>query len=326
MKVAFFSTQSYDRDYFNRFNTGHGIVYFDAPLNEQTVNLAAGSNAICAFVNDTINEEVIAQLAALGVQLIAMRCAGYNNVNIPAARAAKLKVVRVPAYSPHAVAEHALALILALNRKTHKAYNRVREGNFSLDRLTGFDIYGKTAGVVGTGKIGQCFCEIMLGLGCNVLAFDLIADRDLEAKGVRYVPLIDILQQADIVSLHCPLTEQTRHIINPETLAMMKNGAMLINTSRGALIDTVAVIEALRSGKLGYLGLDVYEQEEKLFFYNHNEEVIQDDIIMRLMSFPNVLITAHQGFFTEEALTQIAKTTLRSLSDFDNKLALVNEV
>ncbi len=326
MKIAFFSTQSYDRDYFNRFNTGHDIVYFDAPLNEQTVNLAAGSNAICAFVNDTINEEVIRQLVALGVQLIAMRCAGYNNVSIPAARAAKLKVVRVPAYSPHAVAEHALALILALNRKTHKAYNRVREGNFSLDRLTGFDIYGKTAGVIGTGKIGQCFCEIMQGLGCNVLAFDLIANRDLEAKGIHYVPLIDILQQADIVSLHCPLTEQTRHIINPETLAMMKNGAMLINTSRGALIDTVAVIEALRSGKLGYLGLDVYEQEEKLFFYNHNEEVIQDDIIMRLMSFPNVLITAHQGFFTEEALTQIAKTTLQSLSDFDNKLALLNEV
>lgn len=326
MKIAFFSTQSYDREFFNRYNREHEIVYYEAPLNEQTVNLATGADAICAFVNDAINEEVIIQLASLGVKLIAMRCAGYNNVNVSCARRLNIKIVRVPAYSPHAVAEHALALILTLNRKTHKAYNRVREGNFSLDRLTGFDLYGKTVGVIGTGKIGYCFCEIMRGLGCRVLAFDLIANKELETKGVEFAPLMDLLEHADIVSLHCPLTEQTRHIINSETLAMMKNGAMLINTSRGALIDTIAVIEALRSSRLGYLGLDVYEQEEKLFFYNHNEEIIQDDVIMRLMSFPNVLITSHQGFFTDEALTQIANTTIQSISDFEKERPLSNEI
>jgi D-lactate dehydrogenase len=317
MKIAFFSAQSYDRVFFNRYNTTQEIIYFEAPLDEQTVNLAAGCNAICVFVNDKINAVIINRLASLGIKIIALRCAGYNNIDLPAASNKNIQVVRVPAYSPHAVAEHAVALLLSLNRKTHKAYNRVREGNFSLDKLTGFDLFGKTVGVIGTGKIGHCFCDIMLGFGCTMLAFDLIANKELEAKGVSFLPLLEVLEQSSVISLHCPLTEQTKHIINEETLAHMKKGAMLINTSRGALIDTKAATEALKTGQLGYLGIDVYEQEEHLFFHNLSEEVIQDDVIMRLMGFPNVLITAHQGFFTEEALTQIAQTTLANIDDFE---------
>lgn len=326
MKIAFFSTQSYDRSYFNRYNTGHELVFFEAPLNEQTVNLATGFTAVCAFVNDQLNAAVIAQLAAQGIRLIALRCAGYNNVDLAAASTHNIPVVRVPAYSPHAVAEHAVALILTLNRKTHKAYNRVREGNFSLERLTGFDLYGKTVGVIGTGKIGQVFAAIMQGFGCRVVAFDVIANKDMEAQGVDYLPLVKLLPQCDIISLHCPLNEQTKHIINAQTLGMMKDGAMLINTSRGALIDTRAAIEALKTGKLGYLGIDVYEQEEKLFFHNLQDEIIHDDTIMRLMSFPNVLVTAHQGFFTDEALTQIAQTTIQSINDFEQEKPLANKI
>ncbi|MBO9562164.1 MAG: 2-hydroxyacid dehydrogenase [Niastella sp.] len=326
MKIAFFSTQSYDRNYFNRYNTGHELVFFEAPLNEQTVNLATGFTAICAFVNDQLNTAVINQLAAQGIKFIALRCAGYNNVDLAAAKAHNIPVVRVPAYSPYAVAEHAVALILTLNRKTHKAYNRVREGNFSLERLTGFDLHGKTVGVIGTGKIGQVFAGIMQGFGCRVLAFDVIANRDMEAQGVEYLPLVKLLPQCDIISLHCPLNDQTKHIIGPLTLNMMKDGAMLINTSRGALIDTKAAIEALKTGKLGYLGIDVYEQEEKLFFHNLQDEIIHDDTIMRLMSFPNVLVTAHQGFFTDEALTQIAQTTIQSINDFEQGKPLSNKI
>jgi D-lactate dehydrogenase len=326
MKIAFFSTQSYDRHYFNRYNTGHELVFFEAPLNEQTVNLAAGFGAVCAFVNDILSATVIDQLIAQGVQLIALRCAGYNNVDLAAARTHHIPVVRVPAYSPYAVAEHAVALILTLNRKTHKAYNRVREGNFSLERLTGFDLHGKTVGVIGTGQIGQVFAGIMQGFGCRVLAFDIIANRNMEARGIEYLPLIKLLPECDIISLHCPLNEQTKHIINAETLGMMKQGVMLINTSRGGLMDTRAAIDALKSGRLGYLGIDVYEQEEKLFFHNLSEEIIHDDMIMRLMSFPNVLVTAHQGFFTDEALTQIAQTTLQSISDFEQGKPLNNKI
>jgi D-lactate dehydrogenase len=317
MKIAFFSTQPYDKEYFDRYNKQHEIIYFDVQLNEQTVNLVNGCTAVCAFVNDQLNASVLTALSKTGVKIIAQRCAGFNNVDIASAKENKITVVRVPAYSPHAVAEHALALIMTLNRKTHKAYNRVREGNFSLDRLTGFDLYGKTVGIIGTGKIGQCFAHIMLGLGCNVLAFDLIANKDLEAQGVHYVPLIQLLKESTVVSLHCPLTEQTKQIINSDTLRMMKKGAMLINTSRGALIDTKAAIEALKSGILGYLGMDVYEQEEKLFFHDLSENVIKDDLIMRLLSFPNVLITSHQGFLTDEALTQIALVTFQNISDFE---------
>ena len=326
MKIAFFSTQPYDKEYFKRYNQQHTITFYEAQLNEQTVNLAKGCTAICAFVNDRLNKAVIVALAEAGVRIIALRCAGFNNVDIEAARADNIAVVRVPAYSPHAVAEHALALIMTLNRKTHKAYNRVREGNFSLDRLTGFDLFGKTVGIIGTGKIGQCFAHIMLGLGCKVLAFDIIANKDLEAAGVHYLPLMDVLQQSQVVSLHCPLSEQTKHLINSTTLDMMKDGAMLINTSRGALIDTRDATEALKRGKLGYLGIDVYEQEEKLFFHDLSENIIEDDVIMRLLSFPNVLITSHQGFLTDEALTQIALVTLQNISDFEQGKKLENAV
>jgi D-lactate dehydrogenase len=325
MKIAFFSTQSYDKEYFNRYNTRHELVFFEGQLNEQTPILAGGCGAVCAFVNDVLNAAVIKQLADSGIQIIAMRCAGYNNIDLAAAQLHNIKVVRVPAYSPHAVAEHAVALMLTLNRKTHKAYNRVREGNFSLEKLTGFDLFGKTVGVIGTGKIGQVFCDIMKGFGCRVLAFDLIANKELEAKGIEYLPLVQLLPQCDIISLHCPLTEQTSHIINSDTLRLMKQGVMLINTSRGGLIDTGAVIQALKTGQLGYLGIDVYEQEEKLFFHNLSEEIIEDDVIMRLISFPNVLITSHQGFFTEEALTQIAQTTLQNISDFEEGKPLANK-
>ncbi|MES2773511.1 MAG: 2-hydroxyacid dehydrogenase [Bacteroidota bacterium] len=326
MNIAFFSTQPYDKEYFERHNKQHQITFFEAPLNEQTVNLAKGSEVICAFVNDKLNAAVIKALASLGIKLIAQRCAGFNNVDLAAAKENNITVVRVPAYSPHAVAEHAVALMMTLNRKTHKAYNRVREGNFSLDRLTGFDLYGKTVGVIGTGKIGQCFARIMLGFGCKVLAFDLIANKDLEATGVEYLSLMDLLAQSDIISLHCPLTEQTKHLINTDTLGMMKDGVMLINTSRGALMDTSSAIAALKTGKLGYLGMDVYEQEEKLFFHDLSENIIADDLIMRLISFPNVLITSHQGFLTEEALTQIALITLQNISDFEEGKKLVNIV
>ncbi len=316
MKIAFFSTQPYDREYFERYNDQHEIIFFEARLNEQTVKLATGCEAICAFVNDRLDAGIITALKDIGIKIIAQRCAGFNNVDIAAAHENGITVVRVPAYSPHAVAEHALALLMTLNRKTHKAYNRVREGNFSLDRLTGFDLYGKTVGIVGTGKIGQCFARIMQGLGCNVLAFDIIANKEMESLGVQYLPLLELLQQSDIISLHCPLTEQTKHLINEDTLRSMKDGAMLINTSRGALIDTKAVINSLKNGKLGYLGIDVYELEEKLFFHDLSESVITDDMLVRLLGFPNVLITSHQGFLTEEALTQIAQITLQNITDF----------
>jgi len=326
MKIAFFSTKIYDREFFDRYITTHEIIYFEAPLNEQTVNLAAGCKAICVFVNDKITATVIKALKNIGVELIALRCAGFNNVDIVAAEADGITIVRVPEYSPYAVAEHAVALILTLNRKTHKAYNRVREGNFSLDRLTGFDLHNKTIGVIGTGKIGQIFCRIMLGFGCKVLAFDVVANRQLEAAGVEYLPLIDILGAADIISLHCPLTEQTQHLINAQTIAMMKEGVMLINTSRGALVNTAAAIDGLKNRRIGYLGLDVYEQEETLFFNDLSENIIDDEDIMRLLSFPNVLITSHQGFFTEEALAEIARVTLSNVDEFEAGNKLKNKV
>jgi len=326
MKIAFFSTQPYDKEYFERYNTQHEIFFFEARLNEQTAGLAKGCNAVCAFVNDQLNAVVLNALKEIGIKIIAQRCAGFNNVDIVTAGKNNIAVVRVPAYSPHAVAEHALALIMTLNRKTHKAYNRVREGNFSLDRLTGFDLYGKTVGVIGTGKIGQCFARIMQGMGCKVMAFDIIVNKELEALGIKYLTLEEVLKQSEILSLHCPLTEQTKHLINNDTLAIMKNGVMLINTSRGALIDTKAVITALKNGKLGYLGLDVYEQEEKLFFHDLNENVITDDVLVRLLGFPNVLITSHQGFLTDEALTQIAIVTLQNITDFEEHKPLKNKI
>lgn len=319
MRITFFSTQQYDKTFFNKFNDSYGfdIVYHKSELTPQTVNLAQGSDAVCVFVNDKVTEEVIIQLSALNVKIIALRCAGFNNVNLEAAARYGLRVCRVPAYSPEAVAEHAVAMLLTLNRKTHKAYNRVREQNFALNGLLGFDIHGKTVGVVGTGNIGRAFASIMLGFGCRVLAFDLVANKDMEAAGVEFLPLLDVLQQSDIISLHCPLTEQTRHLINKDTLGMVKAGVTIINTSRGALIDTAAVIEALKDGKIGALGIDVYEQEEKLFFRDLSDDIITDDTIQRLMSFPNVLVTAHQAFFTAEALSQIAITTLKNIAELD---------
>src|SRR5690606_29504171 len=265
-------------------------------------------------------------LSANGVKLIALRCAGFNNVDIETSKKLQLRVVRVPAYSPYAVAEHATAIILALNRKTHKAYNRVRENNFSLDKLTGFDLNGKTVGVIGTGQIGLAFCKIMGGFGCKVIACDVAESKKAVALGVQYVSQDTLLQTSDIVSLHCPLTPDTYHLINENALSKMKPGVMLINTSRGGLIDTKAAISALKSSKLGFLGIDVYEEEENLFFKDLSELIIQDDDISRLMTFPNVLITAHQAFLTREALTQIAKTTLDNISDFEKGAELINEV
>ena len=326
MNITFFSAQSYDKFYFDRFNTTHTLHYLETRLNDQTAGLSAGSEVVCLFVNDQADATAIRQMAQLGVRLIALRCAGFNNVDLAAAKACGIPVVRVPAYSPHAIAEHAVALILTLNRKTHKAYNRVREGNFSLERLTGFDLYGKTVGVIGTGKIGAIFCEIMLGFGCKVLAFDVQENEALQAKGVHYVPMPDLLTSANIVSLHCPLNPATFHLINTESLQTMKTGAMLINTGRGALIDSSAVVNALRSKHLGYLGLDVYEQEENLFSQDLSDTIIPDEMIMQLLTFPNVLITAHQAYFTEEALSEIAHITLENIAAFAAGAVLVNQI
>ena len=313
MKLVFFSAQPYDKSFFTQFNQNkHELVFIDIPLSEQTAELAAGADAVCVFVNDKVTAGVIQKLATGKTKIIALRCAGFNNVDIEAAKAAGIRVCRVPAYSPEAVAEHAVAMLLTLNRKTHKAYNRVREQNFSLQGLLGFNLHGKTIGVIGTGNIGKAFCKIMLGFGCKVVAFDLIANKEMELDGVVYQPLMDVLK-ADIISLHCPLNEQTKHLINKDTIALMKPGVVLINTSRGGLINTHDTIKALKSGQISALGIDVYEQEEKLFFRNLSEDIIQDDEIQRLMSFPNVLITAHQAFFTQEAMEQIATTTLNNI-------------
>ncbi|MBY0480152.1 MAG: 2-hydroxyacid dehydrogenase [Chitinophagaceae bacterium] len=317
MKIAFFSTQPYDISFFNSHKDafGYDLIFFETALDKKTASLAGNAEAVCVFVNDKLTAEVIDILGAQGVKIIALRCAGFNNVDLEAAKRNHIQVCRVPAYSPEAVAEHAVAMMLTLNRKTHKAYNRVREQNFSLNGLLGFDVHNKTIGVIGTGNIGKAFCKIMLGFGCKVAAFDVIANKDLEALGVEFKPLMEVLK-SDIISLHCPLNDQTKHIINENTIAMMKKGVMIINTSRGGLIDTTSVIQALKSGQIAYLGIDVYEQEEKLFFRDLSSDIIQDDLIQRLMSFPNVLITAHQAFFTEEALNQISVTTLKNIKDF----------
>jgi D-lactate dehydrogenase len=326
MKIAIFSTYTYDETFLRRFNTGHELTFFVLPLNEQSAALAKGYDAICIFVNDTVNKAVIETLHQNGVILIVLRCAGFNNVDIAAAKALDMPVLRVPAYSPEAVAEHAMALILTLNRKTHKAYNRIREGNFSLEKLMGFNLNQRKVAVIGTGNIGKAFCKILLGFGCRVSAYDVYPDAQLADTGVTYGSLEETLADADVVSLHCPLLESTKNMINEESLKLFKKGAMLINTSRGGLINTVDVIEALKSGQLGYLGLDVYEQEGNLFFHDNSEHVILDEIILRLISFPNVLITSHQGFFTQEAMEQIATTTFQNIDAFINKTALNNQV
>lgn len=327
MKVAMFSTKNYDREYFERFNEDvHKFKYFELPLTPDTVPLVQGFQAVCVFVNDKLDGELLGKISEAGIRLVVLRCAGFNNVDLRAAKIQNITIMRVPAYSPHAVAEHAVALILTLNRKTHKAYNRIRENNFSLEKLTGFNLYGKTVGVIGTGHIGEIFCRIMLGFGCRVMAYDLQENDALKQCGVLYTSLDDLFREADIISLHCPLTPATQHLINDQAFAKMKPGVMLINTSRGAVINTQHAVEALKSGKLGYLGIDVYEQEENLFFEDLSEHIILDDLISRLMTFPNVLITSHQGFFTREALEQIAKITLQNITDFENGLHNDNEV
>lgn len=317
MKVTFFSTKPYDREFFDSQNKTFGfeLEYFETHLGPHIINAIDRTDAVCVFVNDNLNASVIEALSGKGVKLIALRCAGFNNVDLDAARKFGMQVCRVPSYSPQAVAEHAVAMILTLNRKTHKAYNRVREQNFSLNGLLGFDLNGKTVGVVGTGNIGKAFCKIMIGFGCRVVAFDIQHDQTLEKLGVEYVPIDRVFASSDILSLHCPLNESTRHIVNEQSIATMKKGVMLINTSRGALIDTKAVVNALKSKHISYLGIDVYEQEEKIFFRDLSAKIIEDDVIQRLMSFPNVLITSHQAFFTQEALEQIASTTMTSIHE-----------
>ncbi len=328
MKIAFFSTKSYDKASFDQEakGSGHSITYYDAALSEITAPLVKGYDAVCVFVNDALDAATLACIAEAGVKIIALRCAGYNNVDLKAAGKLGLMVVRVPAYSPEAVAEHALALIMTLNRKTHKAFNRVRENNFSIENLTGFTLFGKTVGVIGTGLIGSAFARIMTGMGCRVIAYDLHESEALVQSGVTYVPVEDLLAKSDVVSLHCPLLPETHHLINRDTLGRMKEGVMLINTSRGGLVNTADAIEALKTGRLGYLGIDVYEQEAGLFFHDRSETVLQDDTIARLMTFPNVLITGHQGFLTCEALNQIAVITLKNLDEAEQGLVPANVV
>ncbi|MTG96909.1 MULTISPECIES: 2-hydroxyacid dehydrogenase [Myroides] len=316
MKIAFFSSQPYDITFFNKCNKDFNfeLEYFDIGLDDQTVNLITEDvDTVCVFVNDKVDAAVIEKLSEKKVKYIALRCAGFNNVDLETAHKFGIKVCRVPAYSPEAVAEHTLAMLFTLNRKIHKAYNRVREQNFSLNGLLGTNIYKKTVGVIGTGNIGAVFCRMMKALGTEVLAYDLYPNDKLKAEGIRYVELDEIFAKSDIISLHCPLTPETMHVINPESIEKMKEGVILINTSRGKLIDTRATIQGLRAKKIGALGIDVYEQEENVFFRDLSGTILEDERLQLLTSFPNVLVTAHQAFFTDEALTQIAYVTLDNL-------------
>ncbi len=318
MRIMMFSSQPYDRDSFSAATlpAGCSLAFQHTHLGLDTAALANNCEVVCAFINDDLSAPVLQQLAAGGTRLIALRSAGYNHVDLQAAQQLGLSVVRVPAYSPFAIAEHAVALILALNRRIHRAFNRTREGDFSLHGLIGFDLHGKTVGIIGTGQIGAAFARIMAGFGCQLLAHDPYPASDLQALGVRYLPLDEVLQQAQIISLHCPLTPGTRHLINQQSLARLQPGSMLINTGRGALVDTPALIDALKDGQLGYLGLDVYEEEAALFFEDQSDLPLQDDVLARLLTFPNVIITAHQAFLTREALSAIAETTLSNIADW----------
>lgn len=315
MKVAFFDAKPYDKPGFDAYSAGTGleIKYFETKLNEDTVRLAKDFDSVCVFVNDTVNAAVVDALYALGVKVIALRCAGFNNVDTRACFG-KLHVFRVPAYSPHAVAEHAMALLLTVNRHTNKAYIRTRDFNFSLSGLTGFDLHGKTAGIAGTGKIGRCFADICRGFGMRVIAYDKFPAAE---SGLTYVDLPELLKQADVISLHCPLTDETRHMISAAAIGSMKPGVTVINTSRGALIDTEALIEGLRSGKIGAACLDVYEEEGDLFYEDCSEHIVRDDMLVRLISMPNVIVTSHQAFLTREALNNIAETTVKNLLLFE---------
>lgn len=321
MKVVVFNTKSYDRAFLTAANEelaeSHQLEFQEPRLGPETAVLAQGAEAVCAFVNDKLDRVTLAALADGGTRLVALRCAGVNNVDLAAAKELGIAIGRVPAYSPQAVAEHTVGLILSLNRKIHKAYARVREGNFALDGLLGFDLCGRTVGVVGTGKIGIAVARILSGFGCHLIAFDPVRDAEFTAMGGSYVEFGELLARSDIISLHCPLTPETRHLIDRGAIERMKPDVMLINTSRGATIDTRAVIAGLKSGRIGYLGLDVYEEETDLFFENHSDQMIRDDVFARLLTFPNVLITGHQAFFTNDAMAAIARTTIDNITAFE---------
>lgn len=333
LKLAVFDTHRFERPHFERANReiaargqSHQLTFFEARLTAQSATLAQGYDAVCCFVADQLDAATLRVLHEQGVRIVALRCAGYNNVDLKVAAELGIPVVRVPEYSPHAVAEHAVALVLALNRKIHRAHARVREGNFSLEGLVGFDLYGKCVGILGTGKIGRTTARVFAGFGCNVLAYDLQPNEALQTEGIRYASLSEIYSSAQILSLHVPLTPQTHHMIDAQAIAAMRPGVMLINTGRGALIDSKALIGGLKTGQVGSAGLDVYEEEEGVFFQDLSDRVLQDDVLARLLTFPNVLITAHQAFLTEEALNNIANTTLQNLSAFARGEPLVNQV
>lgn len=320
--IAFFDAKTYDIETFNKVNKDYKIHYFTDKLNINTVVLAKGMDVVCAFVNDEISSEVLDKLNEYGIHLLAMRCAGFNNVDVEYAYK-KVHVVRVPAYSPYAVAEHSMALLLTLNRKIHKAYLRTREFNFNIQGLTGFDLHGKTVGVIGTGKIGLCFINICKGFGMNILAYDPYPRSDVDFK---YVSLNELIENSDVISLHCPLTNETKHIINSETIDNMKKDAVLINTSRGALVDSIALLNGLKEKKIMGAALDVYEEEANLFFEDNSSEIIQDDILSLLISLPNVIITSHQGYLTREALENIAETTINNIDAYFRNEYLENEI
>lgn len=329
MKIAVFSTKNYDRQSLEAANSihNHDLIFLEAQLNPQTAILAKGIPVVCPFVNDEVSAEILKILASNGTRLVALRSAGFNNVDLKAASEVGIMVVRVPAYSPYAVAEHTVALALMLNRKLYRAYNRVCDDNFSLEGLLGFDLHGCTVGVIGTGKVGIIFARIMNGFGCSLLGYDPYPSSQFETiESARYVDLPELLANSDVISLHCPLTSENHYLINADAIAKMKSGVMLINTSRGGLIDTKAVIMGIKSAKVGYLGIDVYEQEANLFFKDLSNTVIQDDDFQLLKSFPNVVITAHQAFFTQNALQAIAETTLTNITDFEQGHALINQI
>ncbi|MCH6256404.1 2-hydroxyacid dehydrogenase [Puniceicoccaceae bacterium K14] len=328
MKIAVFSSKPYDSQFLDAANTRYGyeLVYIESHLNEITASLTKGFDAVCVFVNDDLGSETLEVLHSAGVRWVALRCAGFNNVDLEGAERLGIGVVRVPEYSPYAVAEHAVALMLSLNRKIHRAHNRIREGNFSLNGLLGFDLHGKTVGVIGTGKIGQVFAQIMKGFGCPTLAFDPYPNDRCKELGVKYVGLDELLGESDIISLHCPLNKDTKHVVNASAISKMRDGVMLVNTSRGGLIDSLALINGLKSGRIGSVGLDVYEEEEDLFFEDLSNTVIQDDVFARLMTFPNVLISSHQAFFTSNAMEKIANVTFANLEQLAKGMDCPNKV
>lgn len=320
MKIDFFSSKPYDITFFEKTNVHyhHELIFHEYSLNDETIELVKNTSCICVFVNDKLTPSVLDKLYIKGIRLIALRCAGFNNVDLNKADQLGITVIHVPAYSPESVAEHTVGLMLSLNRHIHRAYNRIRESNFSLNGLLGFELHSSTIGIIGTGQIGTALAKILTGFGATIIAFDPVSNDECISLGVKYVDFKTLCQQSDVISLHCPLTPDTQHLINQTTLLDMKQGVMLINTSRGSVINTQAAIDGLKQGKIGYLGLDVYEQEENLFFQDLSDQVISDDLFERLLTFPNVLVTGHQAFFTDKALTSIAETTLNNIRRFEN--------